>query len=454
MNRGLLLVVLCLGGCTWSNALYRARQLASSAERAERRDRGFEAASIWGQVAVRAESAHARSPDGRKGGEALWLQGRALARLGDCPSAIPVLQQATIQAGDADWRDRLRLDLARCQAQGGDPIGALEVLAPLRSSRDAEVREEARVLGGRVLVLAGQWEAALEDLAADETAGGQWQRAVANANLGRAGAVLELLATRIELGDTLPTWEEVLRPLARTGLGAVDTLLPRLEAMPTASDTLRGRWRFAVAQGLAMADPARADSVLRTILALKGKLPVAGQARILLADHRLAAAADRASLAEALQAAATLSEGDATTAFVLRRLVRAGEAMMVDIDAYPAGSPLGDLAFFHQAQVARDTLLAPALAGWLLGEAERRWPESPYAAKAMLARIPLDPDSAEALRVRLRARTDSPYLAYLAGREGPAFAALEDSLARYLAGRASLLVDQTDPADAARDDFE
>ncbi|HPF60475.1 MAG TPA: hypothetical protein PLI93_00320 [Gemmatimonadales bacterium] len=454
MRRLPLLLLLGLAGCTWSNALYRARQLAGSAERAERQDRGFEAANIWGQVAVRAESAHARSPEGRKGAEALWLQGRALARLGDCPSAIPVLQQATIQAGDADWRDRLRLDLARCQVQGGDPLGALEALAPLRSSADESVREEARILGGRALVLSRQWEAALEDLAADETVAGQWQRAIATANLGREAEVLDLVAPRFEAADTSVTWEEVLRPLASHGVAAVDSLLRALEAMPVTDDTLRGRWRFAVAQGLAPDQPARADSVLREILTLRRNLPVAGQARVLLADHRLAATTDRGSLADAMTAVTTLSEGDATSAFVLGRLLRAGEGILTDIDAYPASAPLGDLAFFHQAQVARDTLLSPALAGWLLGEIEQRWPASPYVPKAMLARIPLQPDSAEAIRTRLRGYPESPYLRYLAGREGPAFAALEDSLARYLAGRAALTAEQGQPDVDARDDFE
>ena len=56
MRRLPLLLLLGLAGCTWSNALYRARQLAGSAERAERQDRGFEAANIWGQVAVRADT--------------------------------------------------------------------------------------------------------------------------------------------------------------------------------------------------------------------------------------------------------------------------------------------------------------------------------------------------------------------------------------------------------------
>ena len=49
--------------------------------------------------------------------------------------------------------------------------------------------------------------------------------------------------------------------------------------------------------------------------------------------------------------------------------------------------------------------------------------------KALLARVILVPDSADALRARIATFPGSPYLAYLQGRDDGTFARLEDSLA-------------------------
>ena len=65
-------------GCSWSNSLYHARRLSSAAQRAEREERFFEAGSLWGQAAVKADSASARDP---AQAEAAWLRGQARARL-------------------------------------------------------------------------------------------------------------------------------------------------------------------------------------------------------------------------------------------------------------------------------------------------------------------------------------------------------------------------------------
>lgn len=443
MRRALLLGA-CLVGCTWSNSLYRARQLASSAERAERQDRTEEAASIWGQVAVKAESAYARNAAGRGGGEALWLRGRASARLGDCTAAIPLLEQAGLQADGAGWQETVQLDLARCRTRSDDPASALAALQRLATSRDATIQREARTLSGRALVRADRWEEALEALRDDETADGRWQRAIAAAHLGRVADILVLTELRVQRGDTLSNWAELLTPLGGHGIASVDSLLMVLESIPLVGPQTRQRWQYAAANGLAEREPGESDRRLQALLSSGGEGPGANSARIALATRRMSRVTDSTTLESALVRVRVLQEGGGSAAFVIRPMVRVGDGILADITSHPAGSDLGDLAFFHQAQVARDSLLAPRLADWLLAEIEHRWPTSPYLVKSMLVRIMLRPDSAAAVRERVRLHSDSPYLRYLAGREGREFGVLEDSLEHYLSSRSATRSDDKD----------
>ncbi|MEO8478528.1 MAG: hypothetical protein ABI542_02765 [Gemmatimonadota bacterium] len=453
--RRALLVGACLMGCSWSNSLYRARQLASSAERAERQDRTEEAATIWGQVAVKAESAYARNATGRRGGEALWLRGRASARLGDCSGAIPLLEQAGLQADGAGWQETVDLDLARCRTRSDDPSSALAALRVLLTSRDETIQREARTLSGRALVRAGRWEEALDALRDDDTEDGRWQRAIAAAHLGRTAEVLALTESRILRGDSLVNWPELLTPLGTHGAASVDSLLTVLGAMPLVGAPTRQRWQYAAAAGLAERDPVESERRLQALVTAKEEGPGANSARIALATRRMSAVSDSSTLEAALVRLRVLEVGGGSAAFVIRPMLRVGDGIVADIASHPADSALGDLAFFHQAQIARDSLLAPVLADWLLGEIEHRWPSSPYLVKSMLVRIVLRPDSAAAIRERVRLFPDSPYLRYLDGREGRAFAVLEDSLERYLSLRATLRPEISD--DKARpgvSDFE
>src|SRR5690606_6088588 len=148
------------------------------------------------------------------------------------------------------------------------------------------------------------------------------------------------------------------------------------------------------------------------------------QPRMLIADRLLAQAHDDTTLFAALERIAEFGRADPSMLFVVQGFTRWGEAMRADLDSTPAGAPEGDMMLLYHATIARDSLRAPALASWLLGRLERDWPASPYIGKALLARMVLEPDSLEALRARLESHTDSPYLAYVTGTEGPRFAEL------------------------------
>jgi hypothetical protein len=97
-------------------------------------------------------------------------------------------------------------------------------------------------------------------------------------------------------------------------------------------------------------------------------------------------------------------------------------------------STRGDLRLFLAAEAARDALAAPRLAETLFRQILDRWPESPYAPKAILAAQSLNPGWADTAQALLFERYwDSPYLATIRGEASPEYRQLEDSLGAFAA---------------------
>lgn len=90
-------------------------------------------------------------------------------------------------------------------------------------------------------------------------------------------------------------------------------------------------------------------------------------------------------------------------------------------------------ARFHQAEVARDSLQAPVLAGYMFLDAAASDTASLYAPKALIAAVALLPDRHDSIVVLLDSRyASSPYTRVFHGEPSVAYAAAEDSLARDL----------------------
>jgi len=90
-------------------------------------------------------------------------------------------------------------------------------------------------------------------------------------------------------------------------------------------------------------------------------------------------------------------------------------------------------ARFHVAEVARDSLHAPALAAELFLDAAARDPGSLYAPKALIAALAVLPDRRDSIVALLDSRyTESPYTRAFHGESSVAYAAAEDSLGRAL----------------------
>ena len=92
---------------------------------------------------------------------------------------------------------------------------------------------------------------------------------------------------------------------------------------------------------------------------------------------------------------------------------------------------------FRAGEIARDSLYADPLAASLLLGFARRHPSSVFAAKAIVAAMPLSPEHADSLSHELEARyAASPYSLALRGAPSPGYDVAEDSLARLFGGPA------------------
>ncbi|HEY6807848.1 MAG TPA: hypothetical protein VI160_03580, partial [Gemmatimonadales bacterium] len=88
---------------------------------------------------------------------------------------------------------------------------------------------------------------------------------------------------------------------------------------------------------------------------------------------------------------------------------------------------------FRAAELARDSLHAPALAAGLFEAFARNHPASLFAPKALLAAAVADPERGGTVQATLdSAYPRSPYLLAARGAPSPAYAIAEDSLSRLL----------------------
>ncbi len=450
MKRPALVVAFLLAGCTWSNSLYQARSLSGEAARAERGGRPFDAEGLWSQAAVKAESALARSPSGKKGAEARWLLGRARSRARDCDRGRPYLETAFADAPDAKWAEALQLELARC-VELVDTVRAAALFAGLSQSRDVATRLEAREGAGRDLIATGRPAAALDVLSGVASYAGRLNRAVALAMVGRPDSAFAEVRLLLELPDVPADWDRLVEVLAGNSTDAVDRLLVLLAAKPGRTEAEISNWGLAALRGTLANDTAAFHRRFDRLLSGKPGA-AASRGRVLAAERAVARVADlpelgvlRDSLLQAPVPVGDFMAGQQWThlTFLLGRMVEEGAGTI-------PGSTEGDLLTFALAELARDSLGAPRLSATLFARVEQGWPSSPYVPKSMFARIWLEPDSAAAIRERVVAHQGSPYLAYLRGMDDSRYRQLEDSLARFIGALAAKAAARFSATDAIK----
>jgi predicted negative regulator of RcsB-dependent stress response len=440
--------LLAAGGCVYYNGMYKARRLADQAEKAERQGRRFDAQNYWAQAEIKADTVISRHATSSWADDAMLIKGTALSRRNACDQAVPYLERVVFTSPDSELVEQASVLLGDCYLQMDDPLAAVRYLATGVSSQDSARQMKARGLYGTALNSLGEYQeamAVLEPLGDPRMDGA---RAVAMAGAGHVGAAEQLSDSLIARRDTVVDWNMVLAAIGWYDAASATALTDRVIA---GYDSLNAETvaRFYLEDGLRWVDldPDRAVERLVLAAADTSARRNGGLARIeiiRLELRRSATPEDLSKVHGTLEVAAVSPGADGLIARRLQSMV----VRMQSADSLTAGTPNGDMHLFFLAEVARDSLEAPQLAQWFFRELTVRWPDSPFAPKAVLAMAVVDPDNAPLYHGMLTyAYAGSPYLAYLEGDVSPAYLSLEDSLRGYAM---SQLVGQQQPQEQRR----
>ncbi len=429
---GLLLLVLTLPSCVYYNGMYNTKRLASEAARADRDGRTFDASGLWGQVSAKAESVLVRHPDSKYAEEAALLRGTALARLGDCAGAVGPLERVMRTGRSAELAERAATLAGSCRVRLGDPLAALAAYARLARSRDPSRRAFALYSQGRALSLSGAYQDGYELLAVSEHPRARGERAAALAGSGRLTEATATADSLLAQRDTLAPWDSLLAWMRRhdpepaatlTGRVAGDSLFPR---------QLRVRLLLGDAEFWLPRDSARGGRRFAEATAAGHGSGLANEVRVRAAMAQLRLIAEVELLMARGQELEDLTEIAGALSAETSRLADAAQRVALAADSTPGGAPGGDLRLFIAAEQARDSLGNAAFAAAQFRRIVAEWPESPYAAKALLALMALEPDSRDSLRALLELDyPGNPYVLLAQGGDSPDYTVLEDSLRRF-----------------------
>lgn len=423
MKLWLLAALLTLAGCAYYNGLWSANRLASDARKYEERGMVAEARLSWGRAAAKAETVLVHHPHSRWADDALVLQGEGLARSGTCDAALAPLNRAIAIVTDDALRERASLAAALCAVKQGSVGDAERYLAPVLESHDASRRSHAFYIAGLAAQRSGDQILAERRFAASTQPEAATARVVALAAAGRPAAAVALVDSVARRDDDETRWSDALDSLARSS-GAV-----------TAADALdrllaRGKLRAASRARLLLADGDR----LRSARVFDRALARYAAAATLVPDSVESARArvqtERVHLAQT-QTPADLDSVSARLVDLAAGGLAVGEARALQAEIeLVRREDTTEVKAFRDAEMARDSLAAPALAAALFLRFAATHRTSLFAPKALIAAGQLRTDVLDSVDAVLRAQyAESPYTQAFHGRASPAYQAMEDSLA-------------------------
>jgi tetratricopeptide (TPR) repeat protein len=423
VRRWLLAAVLTLAGCAYYNGLWSANRLASDARKYEARGMVAEARLNWGRAAAKAETVLVHHPHSRWADDALVLQGEGLARSGTCDAALAPLNRAIAIVTDDGLRERASLAAAMCAVQQGNVSDAERYLAPVLESHDASRRSSAFYIAGIAAQRSGDHVLADRRFAASSEPEAATARVVALAAAGRPVAAVALVDSVARRDDDEARWSDALDSVAQSSgpVTAADAL-DRLLAWGKLPAALRAR--LLIADGDRLRAARVFDRALARYAAAATLVPDSAEAararvrteRVHLAQARTVADLDSVSARLVDLAAGGLAVGEARALQTEIQLVRREDTTEVKA--------------FRDAEMARDSLAAPALAAELFVRFAATHPTSLFAPKALIAAGQLRPAVLDSIDGVLRSRyAESPYTQAFHGRASPAYQTMEDSLA-------------------------
>ena len=415
-------------GCVYYNSMWSAERLAKEAHRQEAEGQVAMAKLTWARAAVKAESIVIRHPRSRWADDALVLQVEGLANSGNCMVIDEPRARAEASVSDGALRERVALAGARCALAQGHPGAVPALLHSVVTSKDADRRSVAFYLLGQSAAARADWEQAIDAFSRSKEPNAAMGRARALLAAGRipeARVFIDTLAGR-HFDDSL--WAATLDDIARAAGDSVaslalDSLLARTR-LPAGSkarllladgDRLRRGGRHGPAGD-------RYDLVLRLVpdsvegaqAEIRGVLAAAGAAQGIADLAPIASHAD-----QIVSRGAGTSQHEAEAVQRVLGAVRSPENT--------------DIGWFRAGEIARDTLVAPALAAAWFGRIPRQFPNSLFAPKALIALAMLSPGTSDSVLAVLDSSFPaSPYTLALRGDVSPAYQALEDSLGEAL----------------------
>ena len=408
-----LLLLLGLSACAYFNGIYNAREAQRHADKQTRRGRDAQAAGHYANMAQKAETVLARFPKSRWRREALFLAGRGHALAGQCDRALPRLDEFLALGGDEERkRDQAALALAGCYVRLGRHGDARPLLEPLTRARDREISERALLWAARSAMALGDNESARRYLSRVDAASAQWELAAASVERGELARAESLLLARAARGDWREDAVTYVRELWISGERDAAERIVRQYDASRAQSGARARMHLALARLAMDGDDPGLDSTAREHLREARRIAV-DTAIDREASARLAALEVReARTLDDLSAVLERRRDEAGAHPLMQRLL--DNARLVRIFTGTEDHTGGTL--FLAAELAQDSLRATYVARGLYQRLAATQPEALLAPRALLAAIPLWPDSATVFRERiLNDYSRTPYAALLDG---------------------------------------
>lgn len=428
-----LLLLAALAGCAYYNGMYNANRLAHQAEKAEREGRTFDATSLWGQAGVKADTVLARHSSSKWYDDALLIRGKSYQRLGDCASAVTTLRRLLASSPDSALVEEGSFLLGRCYQTLGNTDQASEAFLGLVGSRNPERRREALYQHGHSLIVGGRYAEALEELARTDHPRAAGERAAALAGLGRTAEAVRIADSLMTAQDTAASWSLFLGLLGRSDPLAASQALTRLGQVPRISPELIAGLLLEDATRLAPTHPDQARQQLNEALRVAPSGLSADRSRLALLRLHMETITEIDSLAAIQQELPDVQQVGGSNGIVAARYDRTVLVIRELADSVAKGAAGPDMRLFLAAELARDSLEMRPLAHAIFSRVTRDYPASPYAPKAMLALVGLNPaltDSTHTVLTQLYPA--SPYLLAWEGQASPEFSTLEDSLAKFV----------------------